>query len=262
MRFWLLFLGAMVLLSSCVSNRKVTLLQKNDLNVKYLPKDSTVRRHEVKPFDYKIQSNDILSVRFSSLTAKEFNFFSDYSSQQSGVNIVGGNILVYGELVDEHGSIPFPFIGNIKVAGLTIFEAQDTLQKIALKYFESPIVKVRLLNYRITVLGEVNKEGSIVLSNNRVSMLEAIGLAGGLSDLADRANVKLIRQHGNETEVKYLNLLDEDFISSPYYYVNQNDILIVPPLKQRPFRLYAGTNLALFVSTVSVLLLTVTLLKN
>jgi len=264
MRFLPLFLGAIVLLSSCVSNRKVVLLQKDDLHKKNLPKDSTVREYEVEKFDYKIQPNDIISVRFNSLTTKELDFFATYANQQGSPigNLGTGSAQLIGELVDERGEIPIPVAGNIKVAGLTVFEVQDTLQKIANHYFESPIVKVRLLNYRITLLGEVGKEGSITLGNNRVSILEAIGLGGGLSDLADRANVKLIRQKGNKTEIQYLNLLDENFFNSPYYYVYQNDILVVPPLRQRPFRLYAGQNLALFVSTISVLLLTINLLQN
>lgn len=264
MRFLLLFFGAIVFLSGCISNRKVTLLQKNDLNVKNLPKDTTVRTYQLEMFNYRIQPNDVLSIRLNSLTTKDFDFFSAYSPQQSNLYMSSttGSAQLIGELVDEQGNIPFPVVGHVKVSGLTVFQIQDSLQRIANQYFESPIVKVRLINYRITVLGEVKTEGSIVLGNNRVSMLEALGLAGGLSELADRANIKLIRQHGNETEVKYLNLLDEDFMKSPYYYVNQNDVLIVPPLKQRPFRLYAGQNLALFVSTVSVILLTLNLLRN
>jgi len=264
MRFSLLLFGALVLLSSCVSNRKVVFLQKDDLHKKNLPKDSIVREYDIERFDYKIQPNDIISVRFNSLARKEFDFFSIYNNQQGGgvTNLGVSGAQLIGELVDEKGEIPIPVIGNVKVAGLTVFQVQDTLQKLALHYFESPIVKVRLINYRITVLGEVGKESAITLGNNRVSVLEAIGLAGGLTDMADRKNIKLIRQRGNVTEVQYLNLLDENFFNSPYYYVYQNDVLIVPPLKQRPFRLYAGQNLALFVSTVSVILLTLNLLKN
>jgi len=264
MRFLLLFFGAIILLSSCVSNRKVVLLQKNDLHEKNLPIDSIVREYAIEKFDYKIQPNDIISVRFNSLTTKELDFFASYSNQQGGGvgNISTGGAQLIGELVDERGEIPVPVAGNIRVAGLTVFQIQDTLQKIANRYFEAPIVRVRLLNYRITLLGEVGREGSMTLGNNRVSMLEAIGLAGGLTDLADRSSVKLIRQNGDKTEVAYLNLLDENFFNSPYYYVNQNDVLIIPPLRQRPFRLYAGQNLALFVSTVSILLLTISLLQK
>lgn len=257
MRFLLFFLGVVVFMSSCISNKKVVFLQKNDVNVKGLKKDTVLRTYALDTFNYRIQPNDIISVKFESLTPKEYDFFSSGNVQQT--NIIGSNALLFGEIVDENGEVNFPVIGKVKVMGLTIFAIQDKLQVMANQYLESPVVKVRLLNYRVTVLGEVLKEGSITLANNRTSLLEVIGLVGGLGELADRSNIKLIRQKGNTTEVQYINLLDERFIESPYYYVNQNDILIVPPLKQRPFRKYFGQNLALAVSTLTLLLFAINL---
>jgi polysaccharide biosynthesis/export protein len=260
MRIWLLFIGV-IFLASCVPNKKVVLLQHEDVNIKGLPTDSIVRTYALDTFQYKIQPNDIVSVRFQSLTPKEFDFFSGGLQAQAGVNLQQGGALILGELVDENGEISFPVVGKVRVAGLTVFQIEQKLQDIASGYVESPIVKVRLLNYRITVLGEVAREGTVTLTNNRVSMLEALGMAGGLGELADRANVKLIRQRGGVTEVQYLNLLDENFFNSPYYYVYQNDVLIVPPLRQRPFRRYFGTNLSLIVSTISLLLLAINLTR-
>jgi polysaccharide export outer membrane protein len=257
----LLFLAALLGLSSCVTNKKVLYLQKEgDLKKRTNPPDSAVRDYDLVDFKYKIQANDVLYVRFQSLTAKEFDFMGLQNQPNVGAAGTAGSLLG-GELVDENGEVVFPVLGKVKVRGLTVFEAQDTIQKLADLYLDSPIVKVRLMNYRFTILGEVNREGSITFPNNRVSLMEAIGLAGGLLDLADRSNIKLIRQTGSKTEVHYINILKEDFLTSPYYYVYQNDVIVVPPLRQRPYRLYFSQNLSLLISSLSLLLIVLTYRK-
>lgn len=261
MRFLILFAGVLIFLSSCVPVKKIMLLQKGDINKKDLPKDSVLRTYALNSFDYKIQSQDIISVTFESLTSKEYDFFSK-ENQGIGTNLTTGNALLMGEIVDEAGNIPFPVVGKVHVAGLNIFEIQEKLQEVADQYLDFPLVKVRLLNYRITLLGEVNREGTISLQNNRITMIEAIASGGGLGELADRSNIKLIRQKQGVSEVVYINLLEEDFMTSPYYYVNQNDILIVPPLKQRSFRRYFGPNISVIVSSISLLLLVLNLSQN
>lgn len=259
MRLFLMLAGVLFL-GACVPNRKVTLLQKNDISDKSLPIDTIVRSYQPDSFEYPVQPNDLLSIRFESLTQEKFDFLGEAGVVQN-LNITPTSAPLIGELVDEDGNVPFPVIGKIKVSGLTVFQIQDTLQRIADQYLESPIVKVRLLNYRFTILGEVEKEGTVTLSNNRVTMIEAIGQAGGLGELADRTNIKLIRNTGGRTTVQYINLLDENFINSPYYYVYQNDVLIIPALPQKPFRKYFGQNLSLVVSTLSLLLLALNLTR-
>ncbi|HCM77104.1 MAG TPA: polysaccharide export protein [Cytophagales bacterium] len=261
MKYFIL-LGGLIFFGSCVSNTKYVYLQQDDVNVKNLPRDSVVRSYDLMQYEYKVQPEDIISVRFESLTPEDFDFLSkNQSSLGGGNNAINGNAQLIGELVDRNGEIPFPFIGKIKVAGMTVFEIQDKLQTIVSQYLESPVVKVRLLNFRFTVLGEANKEGAVILNNNRVTLLEAIGWAGGLTDLADKSNIKLIRQQNGQSTVQYINLLQENFMNSPYYYINQNDILIVPALKQRPYRKYLGQNLALVVSTLSLLILVINLTR-
>lgn len=257
MRFIPLLIGIIFLLGACVSNNQVLLLQHEGDGDSI--KDSLLRSYPQENFNYKIQPQDILSVRFESLTPDEYNFFSRNQVQQNPANFAMGNALLIGELVDEQGEIAFPVVGKVNVQGLTVFEIQQKLQQLANQYLESSVVKVRLLNFRVTVLGEVKKEGTVTFGNNRVSMLEAIAQAGGLGELADRSNIKVIRQLDNETKVFYVNLLNEEFLKSSNYYVYQNDVLIVPPLKQRPFRMYFGPNLALVLSALSLLVLTINL---
>jgi polysaccharide export outer membrane protein len=251
-----------IALSSCVTNKKLVYLQKGDVNAKDLPKDSVVRQYNLPDFEYRLQPEDIIHVRFESLTPEEYDFFSRSAPVNMGVqNLASGNAQLVGEIIDPDGNITYPVVGKVKVAGLTVYQAQEKLQKLAEDYLKSPVVRVRLLNFRFTILGEVKNEGTITLFNNRVSIMEAIGLAGGLTDLADRQNVKLIRQHNGKARVQYLNLLDEEFLHAPEYYMNQNDILIVPPLRQRPYQTYLGKNLSLLISSLSLIITTITLLR-
>lgn len=249
---------------SCVPNKKLLYLQaETDL---YGPaaKDSVLRSYEIGPYEYHLQHEDVLSVQISSLTPKEYDFFSQGLPQGQQMNVGGmrgGGGAMFGYLIDKNGEIEFPVVGKVKFAGLTIYEAENMVQKMASEYLEEPVVKVRLLNFRYTIIGEVNGRGETINTfNNRLSMMEAIGLARGMGELADLRNVKIVRQHENTASIHYVNLLEEDFISSPYYYVHPNDIIIVPPLRQRPFRNYFSENLGIIVSTLSLLILVLNLL--
>ena len=255
------FLGFLIIagvISSCVSNKKIVYLQKGNELKEEVEYDTVVRTYNLANYEYRIQPEDILSIRFESLTLEEFNIFANQESQ----NINQNNLLIGGHLVDKNGNIRFPEIGEVEVAGLTIHEIENKLVKIASSYLEEPSVKVRLLNLRISVLGEVAREGLISSLNNRITLLEALALAGGVGDLADRSKVKVIRQNDGNSEVLYVNLLDENLMNSTVFFIHPNDIIIVPPLKQRPFRKYFGQNLSIFLSTVSIILLTANLLNN
>jgi polysaccharide export outer membrane protein len=164
-----------------------------------------------------------------------------------------------GVIVNAEGDIEYAVLGKIKVSGLTIFEAEKVIRQVASRYVPDVIVRVRSLNFRFTVLGEVNGEKTVTSPNTRLTMMEAIGLSGGLSELADRSHIKVIRQQGAQTEIFYLDLLKEEFLESPNYYVQQNDVIIVPPLKQRPFRKYFTNNLGVITSALSFGLFIITL---
>jgi polysaccharide export outer membrane protein len=207
-----------------------------------------------------LQHEDAVNVQIKSLTPEEYDFFS-IALPSDRLNIGNqNNGALFGYLIDKDGYIEFPVVGKVKLGGLSIYEAETKIQEVARDYLEEPVVRVRLLNYRFTVLGEVNGETTVNTYNNRISILEAIGLAGGLDELADRSNVKVIRQHENGAKVHYMNLLQENLLDSEFYYVHQNDVIVVPPLKQRPFRKYFGENLALIISSLSLILLTINLI--
>jgi len=261
---WLFFGLALILFSACVPNKKLVYYQKEDLkHRKDIPRDTVLRTHALNIEEYHIQPLDLLSINFETLTDESdaFDFLSKLSPQVrtsgSGLNSAAAN----GILVNREGDIEYAILGKIHVAGLTPFQAEDTLRARASQYMPDVIVRVRMLNFRFTVLGEVVSEKTVISPNTRLTMSEAIGLAGGLSELADRSLVKVIRQKGNQTEVYYIDLLQEEFLESSHYYVQQNDVIVVPPLKQRTFRKYFTTNLAIITTAISFGLLIITLTK-
>jgi polysaccharide export outer membrane protein len=239
----------------------VVYLQKDDLHKKDVVLDSVIRKHEINIREYKIQPLDILSIRIESLTPEDFDFISRLYPNINQASGGGGaaNQFINGFLVDNHGEIEFPVVGKLKFEGLSLFEAAAKIQSSFKAYLKDPVARVQLLNFRFTLLGEVNLENQVVSYNSRVTVMEAVGMAGGLTDLADRSKVKIIRQKGDQSEVLYLNLLDENLLTSEHYYVHQNDIIVVPALKQRPFRKYWAENIAIIVSTLTLVLLVVNL---
>lgn len=251
-RIWLFFVGSVLIFSACVPAKKLVYLQDGDelKKGKEIPKDSILRSHALNIQEYKIQPLDVLSINFETLSeeSNSFDFLEKLSPQSRGG---GSGSAISGILVNIEGEIEYAVLGKIKVAGLTIFQAQDSIRAVASKYLPDVVVRVRMLNFRFTVLGEVNGEQSVNSSNTRLTMMEAIGLAGGLSELADRTTVKVIRQNGNKTDIYYINLLEEQFLESPYYFVQQNDVIIVPPLKQRTFKKYWVSNLGIITTTLS-----------
>ncbi len=249
---------------SCVPNKKVLYLQESTDLYGPAPKDSVLRVYDVSDYEYHLQHEDALSIQISTLTPKEYDFFSQGLPNSSGTTSTRqGAGAIYGYLIDKNGEIEFPVVGKVKFAGLTIYEAEDMVQNMAKEYLEEPVVKVRLLNFRYTVVGETGSRGETINTyNNRLSMMEAIGLAGGFGELADLKNVKVVRQQENVASIHYVNLLEEGFISSPFYYVHPNDIIIVPPLRQRSFRNYFGENLGLIVSSLSLIILVLNLISK
>lgn len=248
----------LILITSCVPNKKIQYLQMNDVNADsdQFPKDSVLRTYTLSDFEYRLQPEDILSIQVYSLTQDEFDFFSLKRKASGSANIQfqnPGQSLVNGYLLDKNGEIEFPVVGKIKLSALTLLEAEDKLKDITDNFLKNPVVEVKILNFRFTILGEVKKEGVYSSLNNRISVLEAIGLTGGFTDLADKSIVKVIRRKNAVAEVYYLDLLNEEFVNSPHYYVNQNDVIIIAPLKQRPFQNYFSKNFSLVLSSISIL---------
>lgn len=266
----LVLIGALcaIVFSSCVPTKKLLYLQKDD-EVKerdHIVTDTVLRTHELSIKEYRIQPLDLLNIRFETLSEENdaFDFLQKLNPQGNaggGGGAGGANAQLNGILVNGDGDIEYPVLGKIKVAGLTLFQAEDAVRSRAAQYVPDVVARVRMLNFRFTILGEVNSEQTVVSNNVRLTMMEAIGLAGGLGELADRSKVKVLRQNGASLDVYYLNLLEEEFVESQKFYVQQNDVIVVMPLKQRTFRRYWVGNLGIITATLSFAAIIIALFK-
>ncbi|MGI8581605.1 MAG: polysaccharide biosynthesis/export family protein [Chitinophagaceae bacterium] len=176
-----------------------------------------------------IQKSDLLSITVSSLNSEATIIFNN--PNQSGI----GNNPQSGYLVSNEGIILFPILGKITAAGLTVKELTDDLTKtlVVKKLLVDPIVNVRIMNFKVTVLGEVTKPSVVPVPSEKISMLEALGMAGDMTLFAKRDNVLLIRVENGKKITRRVNLNSPDFLESPFYYLKTNDIVYVEPNKAK-----------------------------
>lgn len=150
-----------------------------------------------------------------------------------GETTVTATPVLHTYLVNPQGEIDFPVIGKVKVAGLTRSELTDMMTQKVAAYVKSPIVTIQIRNFKVSVLGEVNKPGTVNVPNERMSILDAIGMAGDLTIYGNRTNVLLIRDNSGTKEYHRFDMTSAEMLSSPYYYLQQNDVIYVEPNKAR-----------------------------
>lgn len=176
-----------------------------------------------------IQPNDILNIFVASISAEASQYFN-YSDNPND-----DNSMASGYLVDSYGNIQMPLVGELKLAGLSSAAARDTIIKRLEKYIISPSVKLSIRNYRVTVIGEVAHPGVFSVSNERLTLPEALALAGDLTIYSNRENVKVVREIHGRKEFAIIDLTSRELFNSPYYYLHCNDIIYVEPMKNKRF---------------------------
>lgn len=211
--------------SSCVSHEQL-------LNFTHGPEfPDTLQMINNLP-QLKIQPDDLLSIKVRALeptTAAPFNI-----DPPNLVNVgAGGARPLLGFLVNREGTIDFPILGTLKVIGLTTGEVKDLLLEKLEPYLKEPVILVRFLNFRITVLGEVSQPGTYFSANERVTLLDMLGQAGDISPYGNRTNVLIIREQDGNRQTARLNLQDRNIFQSPFFYLQQNDVIYVEPLPTR-----------------------------
>ena len=254
------FVLLVALMTSCSAPKNVAYLwNSNDVDLsqsQYL-------------YDAKIMPKDILTITVNTVNPEAsapFNLIvrSTLTSTSSTIGTTGGSLQTY--LVDNEGGIDFPVIGYIKVGGLTKRECEKFIHDKVKPYLnaaENPVVTVRMSSYSISVLGEVNKPGSYQVSREKINILEALAQAGDLTIYGVRERVKLIREDAQgHKQIHTVNLNDANILTSPYYYLQQNDILYVEPNKVKAQNSTIGQSTTLWISATSILISMASLLYN
>jgi polysaccharide export outer membrane protein len=180
-----------------------------------------------------IEPDDILGISVSSQNKDASAVFNYNLSTISGLNQSTSNNPVVGYLVDENGAIQVPYIGNLKVSGLTLSQLRSQLQKQLEEYLKDPVVNVRLINFKLSVMGDVLRPGVYPVEGQHVSIPEALTMAGDLNITAMRTNVTLIREQNGKRKYIPIDLTSKNLFNSPYYYLKSNDIIYVQPGKNK-----------------------------
>ena len=254
---FLLVAAVILAASSCTSYKNVPYLQNSDeLDA------STV----TKLYDARIQPKDMLTITVSSENyeaAIPYNL-TVATVQSAATRYVTSQPTLQTYLVDNDGNIDYPSLGQLHVGGLTKNETEKMIKEKLTPFLNGAfIVNVRMVNYKISVIGEVTRPNTYTVSNEKVNILEALALAGDLTIYGRRDNVKLIRENTDGSKnIVTLNLNDANIIYSPYYYMQQNDILYVEPNKAKAQNSDIGQMTTLAFSATSIFISLVNLLYN
>lgn len=262
--FLILLCFGVLMLSSCGSTKKIVYFSNLDsTQVKQIP-----MAVYVPPV---IVTDDILNITIQTLDVDATSALNQTSSAQgaaasAGAGNAGGaaagasSSAISGFLVDHDGNVEIPLLGVVKVAGLNTTEAKNLIKSKAAKFYKDPTVQVRFGAYKITIMGEVAKPASYLLPNEKVTVLDAISLAGDVTVYGKLNNILLLRDDGDKKDVIRLDLTSSTLISSPYYYLKQNDVIYVEPIKVKAAVTNAARNQLITIG-VAVATLLVTILR-
>ena len=245
-----IFMFVIASLSSCVSNKNIKYFNNlGDAPIVQLPlltKPQTI-----------IMPDDMLEIKIAGANEATAALLNTYSATNTAAAITP-----VGYLVDLNGDIEFPIIGKIRAAGLTKDEFKAKLTEKVSKYLVDPLVSVRYLNFRFTVIGEVKAPGSFIVQNERVTILDALGLSGDMTSYSRRTNVRVIRDSSGVREVGTLDFTDKNIFASKYYYLQRNDVVYIEAEKSKS-QYEEWSRISAIVATItSLIALTITVLKR
>jgi len=223
-----LFFVLILLFASCASSKKLKYFQD-------MPQVRTGVEFQAIAFEEtKIQPEDILNIRINTVDQEASAAINEGNNSvpanNRAISNSVGNQMISGYLVGQDGTVEIPVLGRIELGELTLSEAKEKIREVAHEYYKDATVSIRFSNFRVSVLGDVNRPGTFVIPNQRVSILDAISFSGDLTVYGKRKNVMLIRKDDSGKAVAVaMDLTSKDIFNSPYFYLRQNDVLYVEP---------------------------------
>jgi polysaccharide biosynthesis/export protein len=249
----------LLLLASCTSQRKLAYLSN-------LPEPSGQDTFRMEIPDYKLQPRDMLYITAKAMspdgTVKDF--LTAQGTMMSYANQADASGSLFGYNINSEGMIFIPALGKIKVSGLNIEQASAKIQYEAEKIFLNSTVECKLMSFRYAVIGEVKAPGAYLTYNTYLTVLEAIGRAGGVGDFGNRDRALVVRTSENSTKTFRVNLQDKDLLNSPAYFLLPGDVVIIEPMKQKVFNLnlpVISFMITSVTSTITMALLLINFLK-
>ena len=238
--FHLAVIVGALLLGSCASRKDVVYFQDTGDFETIVIKNQSVTKFKV---------DDLISIHVSSLNPEASEPFNLYRGASEG----GFRAEQVDYLVDQDGMIDFPVVGKLKIVGLSPDELRILLRDELSEYLKDPIINIRLRNFTVTVLGEVNRPGTYPVNGEQITILEALGLAGDLSLRAVRDNVLVIRDFDGTKVYNRIDLTSKNMTNSPVYYLTQNDVVYVEPNKSGIKETTLDRSASIYVSVISLL---------
>jgi len=247
-RILLILSAAALLMASCTSHRQLVYLKDVDMT-------SKEEFYEKNRPEYRIQTRDILYVKIYSLNEEMSSLINQtIGSYQQNLFQNETSLFINGYAVSDSGYIEIPILGKIPIAGKKMDEAIASIRQRADHYLKDATVIVKLISFKISVIGEVNRPGTYNNFNNQLNVLEAISMAGDITDYGNRQRVHVLRPDANGTHTFSLDLTDRNILTSDGFYLLPNDVIYVEPIHSKSFRINLPT-VSLFLTSVSTLIL-------
>lgn len=239
--------------ASCVPQKRLLLLQDKPDAEDQADADALLKSFDLQRPVYTLKPGDVLSLKVQTTTPAEYNFLGDAATA-----ITTADPVLQGYTLDAEGNMLIPTVGKVNLNGLTMAEARVKITEALTQYLADPTVNLRLLTFRYTVLGEVNRQGQLTTYQDDINVMEAIATAGGFSPYANRGKIKLVRYEAGKAKLYTFSLLDDNTIAQANFYLQPNDMIVVDPLPAKNVRENLLTNVSLTLSVVSALTLLLT----